>query len=69
MARDVQLIEHYERRERDALIVVHEKRHLVTHSTARSFLQEILTDWWNRQLAQQTYAAGNKNPQSPGAIQ
>ena len=52
MARDAELISHYERRERYALIVVHEARHLVTHETARSFLQEILIDWWNQQLAQ-----------------
>jgi|GEM_PF-5527544 len=50
MARDAQLIEYYERRERQVLIVVHEARHLVTHATARKFLQDILTDWWNRQL-------------------
>lgn len=50
MARDVNLIESYEKHERFAHIVVRRHKHVVSHSTARSFVQDMLTEWWNQQM-------------------
>lgn len=70
MAHDAQLIEHYERRDRYALIVVDQARHLVTNETARSFLRDVLTDWWNRELEKEKFGAKRdiEQDQSPDPL-